>query len=573
MKGRISGDPESGRKMKKQFCMMAALGTAAVIFTACASLSGGGQQTAAAEISAEASADGNGSAASGESGANGGAESAAASGEAETAESEASEGAAADAGTQAEEAANAGGADGNETGAGGLTGEALPVFNNGGYFVKEGTKVYFRTPGGDNMRTPELWGEYVNTDTEGSSYFTCYDTETGETEFLFEDKGFGPIAISGDYFYFQEVDEQGNSVVERVTKDGAEREPVKGAMFIRGADGNKVVLSGFDHASQGYSIEIYEGTEKIDAVVPQMQVSDYVGFADGYVIYETIQETEGGEYIFQLWSHSLETGAETLLGRVPPASEFEAGWLRYDQFYLKDGRLVIGTGAYDGTAHMYYSGCYLQADPAVEGSQEVTDLESIPLAAEAKAAAGETAAAEEAAAGETAAPADGTAESTEDTVADGPEPAAAGEETAAAEGPEEEEFLYRTPAFAVINGELRRTAGIPWTAEVNDKSGMLGYYDENGVWNPAASDWGTVTDDIEGTRTHLELAEYVDGDIFAYWNEEWRAEEADVGWREAYERKFAYIYIVDAETGKTELIGTAQNPKLVEGDVDQSEAE
>ena len=447
------------------------------------------------------------------------------------------------------------------------------IFNNAGYFVKEGTKVYFRTPGGDNMRTPELWGEYVNTDTEGSSYFTCYDTETGETEFLFEDKGFGPIAISGDYFYFQEVDEQGNSVVERVTKDGAEREPVKGAMFIRGADGNKIVLSGFDHASQGYSIEIYEGTEKIDAVVPQMQVSDYVGFADGYVIYETIQETEGGEYIFQLWSHSLETGAETLLGRVPPASEFEAGWLRYDQFYLKDGRLVIGTGAYDGTAHMYYSGCYLQADPAVEGSLEVTDLESIPLADEAKAAAEENAAAEEAAAGETAAPADGTTESTADTAADSLEPAATGEETAAAEGPEEEEFLYRTPAFAVINGELRRTAGIPWTAEVNDKSGMLGFFDENGGWNPSAPDWGTVTDDIEGTRTHLELAEYVDGDIFAYWNEEWRAEEADVGWREAYERKFAYIYIVDAETGKTELIGSAQNPTLVEGDVDQSEAE
>ena len=102
---------------------------------------------------------------------------------------------------------------------------------------------------------------------------------------------------------------------------------------------------------------------------------------------------------------------------------------------------------------------------------------------------------------------------------------------------------------------------------------MLGYFDENGGWNPSAPDWGTVTDDIEGTRTHLELAEYVDGDIFAYWNEEWRAEEADVGWREAYERKFAYIYIVDAETGKTELIGSAQNPTLVEGDVDQSEAE
>ena len=449
------------------------------------------------------------------------------------------------------------------------------ILNNGGYFVQRGTKVYYRVPEFEALRTPQLWGEYANT-YSGGSVITVYDTETRETQELFSDNGYGPVYFSGEYLYLQEQDENGNACVERVDPESGSRERLDDSMSLCGVEGETIAVSGFDRKNQCLSIDLYKGTEKIGSVAPESQIYDFSGIGGGYVIYKTITENEGESDSLDLWSHNIQTNEEAKLGTLPKASAYDAEWLVQDQFLASDGKIYIGMGGYSGTAHVYSGGCYLAADPAAAGSLEIINIDDVPAAPVKEVSAAVPEETETEAETETA---EGTAEENAEDTASEAETAA---ETAAAADAEteseaegesaEDEELWRTPAFAVIDGTLVRTEGIPGTAAV-DSNGNLGFYDENGAFAAAASGWEEVLSEEEDTVARLEKAEYLDGRIFSYWNEEWRAEEADVGWREAYERKFAYVYCTNCEDGKTRQIGFAQNPKLVEGDVDQSEEE
>lgn len=112
----------------------------------------------------------------------------------------------------------------------------------------------------------------------------------------------------------------------------------------------------------------------------------------------------------------------------------------------------------------------------------------------------------------------------------------------------------RAPGFVIRDREPIITEGEPGTASVIYDSGVLMYYDNNGLRNDIASGYETFESGEEGTRTNIELSEYVGDHIFLVRNEEWRDEANDVGWREAYVRKFSYIVVINPQTGEETII-------------------
>ncbi|MDO4960454.1 MAG: hypothetical protein Q4E57_01160 [Eubacteriales bacterium] len=418
------------------------------------------------------------------------------------------------------------------------------IINNGGHFTKAGSKVYFRQPELESMNEPELWGNYVDIYT-GPSTICTYDTETGEISELFADNGYGAIVLSGEYLLLQEQDEDGDSCVILKDMQGNAVETYSGASLC-GAEGDLAVISNFDRSSQALRLDVIKDGKLLESISQEAQIACYIGICGDNIIYESIADGEEG-YTNALWSHKLSGDSETELGTIPGLGEINSAYGNVDQFLAQDGKIYIGLGFYEGTGHFYSGAYFMTADPEVPGSLTAVNADDVP---EAKAA-GQN-------------PAE-TVKETESETEKESESAEAGEtdkESKAVEKPDEKAsgegddliMLSKTPAFIIVSGEFRKTEGIPNTAAVNDTTGWIGYYDNEGIFVPIAEGYETVSGGEPEIRYNAEVTELVDGDIFIRDNYELRAEEADIGWREAYKRVSTYMRVINAETGEYKIL-------------------
>ena len=440
------------------------------------------------------------------------------------------------------------------------------IINNGGHFVKSGSNVYFRNPSFDQLKGYATWGDYIDMYIPGGSSIVAYDTTTEDVTELFADNGYGPIYIAGDHFYLNEGSDDTDYFVDIVSMDGKEHFSTDPAS-VSGVIGDKAVLSSFDHDHNRVCIDIYEGTKKTASVyydeyadnadaanasagstsnnasgstdsasVDLPRISKCCGIAGDNVIFELMTvdpDSPEGNYMCELWSYNVESGHSIRLGKLHQGSTEYVDYPDFgecDQFEYADGKIWLGCGYYEGTGHFLYDFCFMEADPAVEGSLSLISPDSI----------------------DTSLNSDG-----------------AGAASAANAAAQDLEYA-RTPAFTVSGGKLRLADGAAGTATVLYGGDDLIKYDENGKSKTIASGFGMVEDTVSDTRTIVELAECVDGDIYLVQNTEHRDYANDIGWREAYVRDYAYIIKVNEATGEQSIIGFAQNPSLVEGDVDQT---
>ena len=77
---------------------------------------------------------------------------------------------------------------------------AAEIYGNGKHFVKYNGKVYFRVPTKDSMKLSAVFGDYDNVGENSTYTIMEMDSDTLESEALFEDMSHGPLVISGGRF-------------------------------------------------------------------------------------------------------------------------------------------------------------------------------------------------------------------------------------------------------------------------------------------------------------------------------------------------------------------------------------
>ena len=229
---------------------------------------------------------------------------------------------------------------------------------------------------------------------------------------------------------------------------------------------------------------------------------------DDYVIYEE-EDWENCE--FTVYCYSIKEDSTNRLGKLE-SFEYTSAPGIMQQFYSDGSDIWFLMADFEGTGHFYYDAKLYRANVDEEDSLSVYESEDV------------------------------------DELPDSPLPEDFGENH------------NRAPGFVIKDGKPFKTEGEPGTAEVDYGTGELVYYDESGRRVVVSDGYESFESDEEGTWVNIEFAEYVNGKIFLVRNENWRDAENDVGWREAYARKFTYVVMVDPETGEETIIDFAQAP-------------
>ena len=122
------------------------------------------------------------------------------------------------------------------------------IINNGAYFVKIGSDIYFRKYGEYALEKNALFGEFLEYPTSTGISWICRLREDGKVEELFEDSGYGKLYYSNQRFYLSEMTDDGTSKSYSVNMEGEGREEL-GAGVILGISENGQYLAKGDWGS------------------------------------------------------------------------------------------------------------------------------------------------------------------------------------------------------------------------------------------------------------------------------------------------------------------------------------
>lgn len=384
------------------------------------------------------------------------------------------------------------------------------VFSNWKQFVKIGNTVYFHGPDALGMRVPALFGDYTGVEC-GETILYAYDCETGETTPLFDDHSYGEIAYSDGKLLLTEYEkaegeEYGTDSVYTVNLDGTGFEKLCDG-YLKAADDKGIYAVTYEYFPEDQQCMLK--VWKGNTLVQSLQMQAYArvyGINDTSLVYDISDYANQTNYIY---SWDFVKNEIVLLGDLGYISEANGP----DQICFRGDCFYMSRGIYEGTGHFFSGGAYLKANLKEENSLVQVEEFGYP-------------------------------------------------------GVEEE--ANHCPPFLIKNGEFVKAEGIPNTGAVIWNEGTIGYYDESGSFVRVAEGYAYTVDEVEEVVTEVELVEFVDGKLYGVQNEEWRAPEEDIGWRYAYERKMTYIMQIDAVTGERTDIAYGQNPKLVEGDEDET---
>lgn len=124
------------------------------------------------------------------------------------------------------------------------------VINNGSYFIKIGSDVYFRKYGKHALEKDALFGEFLEHPTSAGTSWICRLSEDGETENLFMDKGYGKLYYSNHRLYLSEMSDDGNTKSYSVNMDGEDREELGiGMLFGISENGRYLAMGGWGSVS------------------------------------------------------------------------------------------------------------------------------------------------------------------------------------------------------------------------------------------------------------------------------------------------------------------------------------
>lgn len=371
------------------------------------------------------------------------------------------------------------------------------IWNNGNHFVQIGDRIYFRIPSAESMNTGAVFASFL--DSVPGSSLMAYDLTTGELTEITSDNGYGKLYVTNETMLV-------TSSMDDETKTYTILEGIKlKNLSVNEYEGDGYL--GIDSTGTYVVVSNYDYNERHNrytilkngvkhADISSPDLYNYVGFCDGTLLYITL----AADGSCRLCSYNLESGETIVLGDIP-IPEYESFPGVPEQLVVQGSSFYLSVANYEGTGHFYAGSVLLTGDVHTPDSLVENHLE----------------------------------------------------ETG-------EEFPNHAPRFTVNLGTVTQAAGIPGTAEVNNDSGEIGYYDENGSWNTVLRGYASQYSGDYETGTDVELAEYVNGRLFVVRNDLLHTPEEDIGWRTAYRRTHTTIEMINTLDGRVTILAEIDNP-------------
>ena len=225
------------------------------------------------------------------------------------------------------------------------------IINNGAYFVKIGSDIYFRKYGEYALEKNALFGEFLEYPTYTGISWICRLREDGKVEELFKDSGYGKLYYSNQRFYLSEMTDDGTSKSYSVNMEGEDRKEL-GAGAILGISENGQYLAKGDWDSAGVIDLSSKETPYIWASEEGSPVV-FLGFVnDGFLIEGDNYSTDGYNVTSrQIFGRSFDKPDENII--VGDLSENKESYSSPEFKRLtKDGKdFYLTFGYYGGTGH------------------------------------------------------------------------------------------------------------------------------------------------------------------------------------------------------------------------------
>ena len=225
------------------------------------------------------------------------------------------------------------------------------IINNGAYFVKIGSDIYFRKYGEYALEKNALFGEFLEYPTSTGISWICRLKEDGKVEELFKDSGYGKLYYSNQRFYLSEMTDDGTSKSYSVNMEGEDREEL-GAGVILGISENGQYLAKGDWGSAGVIDLSSKETPYIWASEEGSSVV-FLGFVNGGFLIEGDNYSGDGYNVTsrQIFGRSFDKPDENII--VGDLSENKESYSSPEFKRLtKDGKdFYLTFGYYGGTGH------------------------------------------------------------------------------------------------------------------------------------------------------------------------------------------------------------------------------
>ena len=250
------------------------------------------------------------------------------------------------------------------------------IENNGGYFVRVGSLIFFRDYSGVPAGLTGIFGDFLHdVDLGKGSRFCCFDKASGKTTALWEEEGHGPLYYVNGMFYFSgstvRPDGTESEDVYRCWPDGSGREAFTeddyAVVAAVSETGHRVLVNSYKYGDNSRQQgTLTDGT--IYGTVLEMD-QDLIHFFSGF---------DGDDLILGIHDDKKKenrilrvdgtTGEETVLGILPESEADGWGYPSIDQMLRKDDELWFGAAWYGGTAVVLQDYMVLKADARKENS-------------------------------------------------------------------------------------------------------------------------------------------------------------------------------------------------------------
>lgn len=225
------------------------------------------------------------------------------------------------------------------------------IINNGAYFVKIGSDIYFRKYGEYALEKNALFGEFLEYPTFTGISWICRLREDGKVEELFKDSGYGKLYYSNQRFYLSEMTDDGTSKSYSVNMDGEDRKELgagvilgisENGQYLAKGDWNSAVVIDLSSKETPYIWASEEGSPVV-----------FLGFVnDGFLIEGDNYSTDGYNVTSrQIFGRSFDKPDENIIVGDLNVNEESYSSPEFKRL-TKDGKeFYLTFGYYGGTGH------------------------------------------------------------------------------------------------------------------------------------------------------------------------------------------------------------------------------
>ena len=225
------------------------------------------------------------------------------------------------------------------------------IINNGAYFVKIGSDIYFRKYGEYALEKNALFGEFLEYPTFTGISWICRLREDGKVEELFKDSGYGKLYYSNQRFYLPEMTDDGTSKSYSVNMEGEDRKELgagailgisENGQYLAKGDWNSAVVIDLSSKETPYIWASEEGSPVV-----------FLGFVnDGFLIEGDNYSTDGYNVTSrQIFGRSFDKPDENII--VGDLSENKESYSspEFKRLTMDGKDFYLTFGYYGGTGH------------------------------------------------------------------------------------------------------------------------------------------------------------------------------------------------------------------------------